>query len=136
MRDPTGSRRFWPIAVGSIDLEAIERDRDQLWAEAVVLYDGGAGRWWLDEDESLQLEQASETFTEVDPWSDLIAEWVTENPTQTFTTAQLLDRCLEKPKERITRRDEMRCAAILRSFGFDKRRMMVEGHRRHVWHRE
>lgn len=36
--DPTGNRRFLPILVpggsGSIDLEGIRRDRDQLWAEA------------------------------------------------------------------------------------------------------
>jgi len=39
LKDETGGRRFWPIRCGgSIDLKAIARDRDQLWAEAVAQF--------------------------------------------------------------------------------------------------
>lgn len=34
LKDHTGNRRFWPVAVKAFDLESMERDRDQLWAEA------------------------------------------------------------------------------------------------------
>lgn len=34
--DKSGNRRFWPVAIGTIDLERAVRERDQLWAEAAV----------------------------------------------------------------------------------------------------
>ena len=38
----TGNRRFWPLPVGRIDVEALRRDRDQLWGEAATLEAKGA----------------------------------------------------------------------------------------------
>jgi predicted P-loop ATPase len=39
--DMTVNRRYWPVSTGYIDLTALEADRPQLFAEAVLAFDDG-----------------------------------------------------------------------------------------------
>lgn len=41
LKDKTGNRRFWPVKVHDVDFESLKRDRSQLWAEALFIYDLG-----------------------------------------------------------------------------------------------
>lgn len=71
LKDTTGNRRFWPVKVGQIDLQAVECDRDQLWAEAASREADG---------EHITLEpalyaaaaEAQEERLEADPWEDAL----------------------------------------------------------------
>lgn len=56
LKDKTGNRRFWPIEIpddAEIDLEGLKRDRDQLWAEAMIAYECGETLYLAKDVESL-----------------------------------------------------------------------------------
>lgn len=88
LKDQTGNRRFWPLACGTIDVEAIKRDRDQLWAEALVRYRNGE-RWWLEGDQAKLAEIEQEERREIDPWDDRIATHVASLRGLPTTIAQI-----------------------------------------------
>ncbi len=64
--DSTGERRKWPIPVNSVDIAALYRDRDALWAEAVVAY-RAKEQWYLDDEMAAQMAEAAQEKQEADP---------------------------------------------------------------------
>ena len=81
LTDPTGSRRFLPFEVLSIDIEKAKRiSMDNVYAEAKTLLKSGF-RYWFDDEEIAELYRESEDFQ-----------------VQT-AEMELLLRCFEKPTE-------------------------------------
>ena len=81
LTDPTGSRRFLPFEVLSIDIERAKAiSVDNVYAEAKALLKSGF-RYWFDDDEIAELYRESEDFQ-----------------VQT-AEMELLLRCFEKPTE-------------------------------------
>ena len=73
LTDPTGSRRYWPVRCGRIDLDGIKRDRVQLWAEAAVRYHSGE-QWWLDSQGEAEAAAEQADRTVADPWADTLTQ--------------------------------------------------------------
>ena len=119
LRDETGGRRFWPVGVRRADTEGLERDRDQLWAEAVALYRAGE-RWWL-EDESLIKDATHEQEARYsgDPWDDLIRRFIQGRAS--VTIGEILENVLHIDKARWTQAEQNRAARSLRSLDFERK---------------
>lgn len=89
LRDRTGNRRWWPVSVGTIDLELLRKDVEQLWAEAVRLYQS-AHPWHLTGEalklaEEVQAERVA--LTEVDV---VVAEYLSQLPSDRVTTRDVM----------------------------------------------
>lgn len=74
-KDETGARRFWPVVCGSIDIDGLQRDRDQLFAEAVEFYQTHR-RWWPEPgvEDALFVPQQEARYEE-DAWAKAVDSW-------------------------------------------------------------
>ena len=88
LRDPTGARRFWPVSTGQIRIRALRRDRDQLWAEALVAY--RSGELWNPTPEFerrvILIEQLARY--DADAWTDAVSEALAELVAEATAEAQ------------------------------------------------
>lgn len=137
LRDATGARRFWPVSVGEIDVDAIRRDRDLLWAEAMEAYRAGEA-WWLTAEEDERLRESQEQYQHEDPWEVAVSEWLTkiENvkaARKGVRIGEMLTHCLQMDKDRQGKHDEMRMGGVLQSLGWEKCRDRRDGRRVVVW---
>ena len=122
LADPTGARRFWPVACrGMIDRDGIERDRDQLWAEAVHRYKARE-KWWLETPELEALatvEQAARFKTDV--WKGPIKQWLGRR--KNVSVDEVLQGALRiEPSDPPDHSAEIRVVEILKAMGFRKYR--------------
>jgi predicted P-loop ATPase len=118
LRDETGGRRFWPVKVGIIDIDALKRDRDQLFAEAAVMYRQGE-RWWPDktcEQKHIMPEQAARY--EADIWEDNVRDFLLDKVK--VTVGQVAVDGLGFQTARIARSDQNRIMATLDRVGWKR----------------
>ena len=125
LRDETGGRRFWPVKVGAIDTDALKRDRDQLFAEAVTAYRNG-GRWWPNaefERQHIAPEQDERFLSDV--WEDAIRAFLKDR--NTVLVGQVARDCLAFETKQIGRADQHRITAILSRLQWARRKKDSQG---------
>jgi hypothetical protein len=130
LHDPSGSRRFWVVSVGVIDIGLLRAQREQLLAEAVAAHLGGE-RYWLDEDEEKRREALAIRFADSDPWEDRVLEFAAAQ--QRVRTQDVMLQALNVPMDRLTKQIEMRVGSILRRGGFHREQARVDGKVTRFW---
>lgn len=145
LRDETGNRRFWPLRCGTIDIAALARDRDQLWAEAVHRFREGA-IWWIDDADLLaEARTEQESRYQGDAWDARIDRWLTHDtrsvnrghagyedwqeeeiervdPIRDVSVGEILEGALGIEPAKWTKIDQMRVGAWLKSRHWERYR--------------
>lgn len=118
--DETGLRRFWPIAVGEINIDSLADARTQLFAEAVVLYKAGDA-WWKVPESTTDVQAQRQNY---DEWTSLVMPWVELERIRNqpyVSIASILGTALKISPEKADRSTQMRVARILVLNGWTKR---------------
>ncbi len=95
LQSQTGNRRFWPIKTGTIDIDALRRDRDQLWAEAAEVEAKGEPLA-LPKELWGEASAVQDERRQHDPWDDVLASvqgviYPTEEGVEWIKIQDLLD---------------------------------------------
>jgi predicted P-loop ATPase len=99
-------------------VDALRRDRDQLWAEAKVRFEAG-DPWWLEKHQLVELARYEQQARyQGDAWDELIANFVAVR--ESVSVCEVLQHGLGKETGQWSQSDQSRVARSLRSLGWEK----------------
>lgn len=118
LTDLTGNRRFWPVRIQEFNLNWIRLNRDQLWAEAAALEDGG---------ESIRLDPSlypaatihQSRRLDTDPWEGVLRDSEALQTNYVRITYQHLYELIGVPRERLTLQVQARLNRVMTALGFE-----------------
>jgi predicted P-loop ATPase len=133
--DETGNRRFLPIKTTSIDVAALKRDRDAIWASAYAEYVKDP-IWWLTDEQAIYSEKQTGKRFEADIWIELIHKYLSKLTETSIRDA--FERCFpqnnkdDRPfdPQKITKTEQRRMGACLISAGWKRDGRFTSGERR------
>jgi predicted P-loop ATPase len=120
LRDLTGNRRWLPVAVaktGKIDTDYIRANRDQLWAEAAVLF-RESGIAFQRAEELAEPYQRSAVIR--DPWYSKALEVLTSGDVKDVTVANMFSNMQNRGLNDLTLAIEHRIKNCLYSCGYEE----------------
>jgi predicted P-loop ATPase len=142
LNDPTGERRWLPGRCGQLDIDWIKANRLQLWAEGAAMFLLNGVEW--EEAQKLGLEEHHE-FKVTDSWEPAVVRWLAEpqingqSPAEVghVTTGEALSGAVNVPVAQHDKTKEMRMAKLLRSLGWNRKRITApDGSRPWVYAKE
>lgn len=136
LKDETGNRRWLPVkCIGVADVEWLEQNRDQLFAEAYQRVMVDKETTWEFPEEEMKAEQDKRRIH--DPWEDIILEWyysLSESDKMMGVAVQdVWEKAINKGSysvKPIQRFEEMNIGDVLkRILKLEKRRSVLNGQR-------
>jgi predicted P-loop ATPase len=143
LKDETGGRRFWPIRVlrcgenqyygqghpnarspGHIHVDELRRERDQLFAEAVVLYRNRFQPYptWQFEKQYIEPQQVARF--DLDEWEPLVMGWLFDRCAsfagtyaRRFALAEMAKKVLDLDPKHLGTREQRRLTTVLKMVG-------------------
>lgn len=142
-RDVTGNRRYWPVTIKeTVDFKWLEENRSQLYAEAYHYF---KNKLPLPEMPKQEMLDRQEEYLPQDSWESAIMDYIRGSrdycrgePSYRVTISDIYLNVLQagenRSLERLERRVEMRIGNILRTKGFEKRRLTIDDERKNYYY--
>lgn len=143
LSDSTGNRRFWPIDVQFVKFEELEKDRDQLFAEAYVREQTGEKHWevdftHLDEIYESRMNIDRDDSVDSDPWFGPVSEYASR--VSVFNVYEfLIDpiKGFDMKPGMVGRKEKNRVTKIIKYLGFkSETKYSDDGKKYRAWFRQ
>lgn len=133
--DATGNRRWLPVRVGTVDVEALRRDVLLLWAEGRELFKKLGGVQFAAAEELARAVHDQHTIK--DSWVEAVEKWLdtpddfddssTPRTREFLRVGDVLREAIGMESKSIKRGDEMRICKVLQKCGYEKGKRYVDG---------
>jgi putative DNA primase/helicase len=127
-KDPTGGRRFWPVdCSGEFNLEGLRDAREQLFAEALMMFDRGDRFWPIASEQKALFDPEQLLREQQESLVDALHDWVWAQVAD-FSIADSVMEGLKLDASKLTRDLQTRVGMALRKLGcakVEKRNGMV-----------
>jgi predicted P-loop ATPase len=136
LSDTEGNRRYWPIPTTAIDLPGLERDRDQLFAEAYHRYKEGE-KWHIKDLKLIKManEEAALRVGR-DPWEETLAHWLSQEHLMPLTGQYIASGALSLKGREYDKIAKNRIGKCLKKLGYEYKNKRHEKSVIKVWVKE
>ena len=122
-----GDRRFWVMeAIKRVDVEALQHDRDRIWAGAVVAYRDGE-KPFLTIEEEKEVTERNKTFSVSLLYEDKLVDWLASGDHNGFTVEHALveSGCIANATE-LKKPERDQAVKVLNRYGYHRGKVWVQ----------
>jgi putative DNA primase/helicase len=123
LKDETGNRRFWPVKTGKMNVAKLREDRDQIWAEALLLYETCDVKLYLEGEQVATMAKVEQQGRQLlDEWCEELATYIQRDPeirkTGYVRSAYLWVNCFGRPVGAFDRLSQRRISDAMAVIGW------------------